>query len=107
MLELDIKRGWFKHIEGDQLEQLMTDTFGTVEKDDDKLLAYFGAMQPIRVWVRSKKTLCVDISTDTDVDEEMAMETIRAKNKFLEAATGFNAKKRTQRLKKKLKEGKA
>ena len=106
MMDVDIKRGWFKNIEGDKLEQLMVENFRKVEKEGDKLISHFGAMQPITVVVKNKSTLAIDIITDKDVDDETAMETIRAKNKFLEAATGFTAKQRSKRLQKKAKEGK-
>lgn len=31
----DVKRGHFKNIEGDQLEELMKEIFGSVEKEDE------------------------------------------------------------------------
>ena len=106
MQTLDIKRGHYKNLESMGLDNLMTEVFGNVEKDGEKYLANYGAMKPITVWVKSKKELCVDIVTEKDVNDETAMKTIRAKNDFLNRATGFSAKERSKRLQKKAKEGK-
>ncbi len=106
MQELDIKRGHFGKIEGDQLKHLMGDIFGGVEESEGgKLTSTFGAMAPISVWVKDKKALCIDIITQIEVDDKTAMDSIRAKNKFLEAATGFSAKERLKRAKNKAKKG--
>lgn len=106
MQTLDIKKGHYKNIEGQGLEQIMIDVFGDVNKDGEKFKANYGAMKPITVWIKSKKEICVDIVTEKDVDDDIALKTIRAKNEFLEKATGFNAKERSKRLQKKAKEGK-
>jgi hypothetical protein len=106
ILELDIKRGHFKNIEGDKLPNLMKEHFGNVKKDGEKLISNFGAMKPITVELKGKKALIVEIVTDKDAGENSAMETIRARNSFLLAATGFTTKERSKRLQKKAKEGK-
>lgn len=106
MQVLDIKRGHYKNLEEVGLERMMTEAFGQVEKDGDKLKANFGAMKPITVWIKSKKELCVDIVTEKDVPDETVMKTIKAKNDFLQRATGFSTKERSKRLQKKAKEGK-
>ncbi len=103
---LDIKRGHYKLIEGTKLEELMVEIFGKVDKDGEKLIAHYGAMQPITAWLKSNKELCVDIVTKADVDDQTVLETIRVKNDFLQRATGFSAKERSKRLQKKAKEGK-
>jgi hypothetical protein len=107
MQELDIKRGHYSNIEGEQLKDLMVEVFGDVsEIEDGKLSSTFGAMAPITAWIKDKKILCVEIYTNRDVDESTAMESIKAKNKFLEAATGYNSKERLKRLKDRAKKGK-
>jgi hypothetical protein len=106
MQTLDIKRGHYKTLEEIGLENMMTEAFGEVEKDGEKLVANFGALKPITVWIKSKKELCVDIVTAQDVSDETVMQTIRAKNDFLFKATGFSTKERSKRLQKKAKEGK-
>jgi hypothetical protein len=106
MQVFDIRRGHYKNIENNGLENMMTDIFGNVEMEGDRLKSSFGAMDPITVWVKSKKELCVDINTKTDVSDEEALNTIRAKNDFLQQATGFSTKERSKRMQKKAKEGK-
>jgi hypothetical protein len=103
--ELEIKRGHFKNVEGDKLNELMVKYFKTVKKDGEKISANFGAMKPIQVWIKGKNILCVEIITDKGADESVAMDTIRAKNGFLEEATGFTSGERAKRLQKKAKEG--
>jgi len=106
MQTFDIKRGHFKNLENNGLKNIMKETLGDVHKDGDKYVANFGAMKPITVWVQGKKELCVDIQTDTDVTDEVAMQTIKAKNEFLKMATGFSAKERGKRMQKKAGKGK-
>jgi hypothetical protein len=49
------------------------------------------------------KTLRVEIETDPSVeDDAVILATIRKRNAFLEAATGFSAKERVKRSKKKV-----
>jgi hypothetical protein len=103
--ELEIKRGHFKNVEGDKLNALMVKYFKTVKKDGDKIVANFGAMKPIEVWLKGKNLLCVEIITDKGADASIAMDTIKAKNGFLEEATGFTSGERAKRLQKKAKEG--
>lgn len=106
MQTLDIKRGHFKNLEDNGLENIMRETLGEVERDGDRYIANYGAMKPITVWVKSKKELCVDIVTSKDVSDDVVMDTIRAKNRFLQMATGFSTKERSKRVQKKAKEGK-
>ena len=101
MQEYDIRRGHFKNIEGDKLKELMESTFGKVEVDDSKLTIKFGALQPLIAWLKDKNVLCVDTTMTKDVSENEINDTIRKYNQFLEAATGFNAKERVKRAKKK------
>jgi hypothetical protein len=99
--EYDIRRGHFKNIEGDKLKELLESTFGKVEVDDNKLMIKFGALQPLTTWVKDKNVLCVDTTMNKDAPENEINDTIRKYNQFLEAATGFNAKQRVKRAKKK------
>ena len=101
MKEYDIRRGHFKNIEGDKLKDLMETTFGNVKTENEKLISQYGALQPLSTWVKSKNVLCVDMNMNKDVSEDEINETIRRYNRFLEAATGFNAKERVKRSKKK------
>jgi hypothetical protein len=106
MQELDIRRGHYSKIEGDQLKSMMEDIFGNVEESEkDKYSSKFGAMTPITAWLKDKKTLCIEITTNKDVDDNAALDSIKAKNHFLEAATGYTSKERLKRLKEKAKKG--
>jgi hypothetical protein len=48
----------------------------------------------------------VETESDKDASPELASDTIRRYNAFLESATGFNSKERSKRLQKKAKGGK-
>lgn len=50
------------------------------------------------------KTLLVEIEADPSVDDDEVLATIRKRNAFLEAATGFSAKERVKRSKKRVTE---
>ena len=102
MKEFEIKRGHFKNIEGEKLKELMESTFGNVEKNDEKLISKYGALQPLTTWLKEKNVLCVDTQMDNSVDESQINETIKRYNIFLEAATGFTSKERVKRAKKKI-----
>ncbi len=100
----DIKRGHFKSIEGGKLEELMKETFGTVESKDEKLITDYGAIKHLEVWTEGKTGLWIDIEMDDSPDDKVAMDTISRWNKFLQTATGFNAKERSKRAKAKAKD---
>lgn len=106
MQTFNIKRGHYKNLESAGLEKIMSEIFGEVEREGDKYKANYGAMKPITVWLKGKKELCVDIVTEKDVTDDIAIKTIKAKNDFLQKATGLSAKERSKRLQKKAKEGK-
>ena len=60
-MEYDIKRGWFKNIEGDLLEQMMAQVFGNVKKEGDLLVSSYGVLERIEVKILAKDKL--DIAT--------------------------------------------
>ena len=104
----DIKRGHWKAIDGDGLRNLMETHFdASVQVDGEGWHEVeYGALRPLRVKMLSKAEMEVLTVSDPDVPNEVASESIRRYNKFLEAATGFNSKQRSKRLQKKAKEGK-
>jgi hypothetical protein len=104
--EQDIKRGHYKNIEGDKLKGLIEEIFGSVEMDGDKYIVHFGALSPLTIWIKDKNSLCVDTCMNTDVDEDVAIDTRKKYNLFLDKSTGFNSKQRRDRIQKKAKEGK-
>lgn len=106
-MEYDIKRGWFKNIDGDLLEVMMGDVFGNVKKEGDVLVSSYGVLERIEVKVLSKDKL--DITTanrDGQMDDKAILDSKRKLNTFAEKATGFDAKARMKRAQKKAKEGK-
>jgi hypothetical protein len=107
--EFDIKRGHFKNIDGNKLRDIMCEVFGNVREVDDanyKLVASYGALAQLTVWIKDKSTLCVDTKMDRNVDEETTKNTINKYNEFMFKATGLTSKERRRRLEKKAKEGK-
>ena len=107
-MEYDIKRGWFKNIEGDLLEQMMADVFGNVSKEGDLLVSSYGVLDRIEVKVLAKDKL--DIATvnkeGAAASDDAILDSKRRLNEFAEKATGFDAKARMKRAQKKAKEGK-
>lgn len=105
-MDYDIKRGWFKNIEGNNLAQLMEDVFGNVTSEGSTLVSSFGVLDRIEVKVLSKEQL--DITTvngDRTFSDEEIIESKRKLNEFAEKATGFNAKARMKRAQDKAKKG--
>ncbi len=106
-MEYDIKKGWFKNIEGDLLEQMMADVFGNVRKEGDLLVSSYGVLERIEVKILAKDKL--DIATvnkeGAASDDEAILDSKRRLNTFAEKATGFDAKARMKRAQKKAKEG--
>lgn len=107
-MEYDIKKGWYKNIEGDLLEKMMADVFGNVEKEGDLLVSSYGVLDRIEVKVLAKDKL--DITTThkagCESDDEAILDSKRRLNDFAFKATGFDAKARMKRAQKKAKEGK-
>ncbi|MDI3483111.1 MAG: hypothetical protein PWQ88_982 [Candidatus Methanomethylophilaceae archaeon] len=106
MVEYDIKRGWYSKIEGDGLKRIMEEVFGEVRKEGEMLVSSYGAMRRVEVKILNKNLLHVATEADKEVDDAAILDSKRALNRFVEAATGFNAKERMKRAQKKAKEGK-
>lgn len=106
MQEYEIRRGHYSKIDGGKIEDILKAIFGKFEKKEDgSYETSFGALARLYVKIKDKKTLLVETTMNTKVDENIASETIKKYNAFLEAATGFTAKERSKRLQKKAKEG--
>jgi hypothetical protein len=103
--EYDIRRGFQENIEPDKLKALMKESFGNAEEKDGRLVSSFGALKELAAWPE-KKALRVETKMDPTVANDVAQETIRAYNSFLEKVTGYNSKERGKRLQKKAKDGK-
>lgn len=104
----DIKRGHWKVVDGDGLKEIMEQQFDVpVEVDGDGWhMVECGALKPLKAKMHSKSELEDITTSNPDVTEEVASDSIRRYNSFLQAATGFNSKERKKRLNKKAKEGK-
>lgn len=107
MKEFDIKKGWYGKIEGDQLPRMMEDIFGNVAEENGSFVSSFGVMARIEAKIVSKTVISIDtVNADGTFSDEMILDSKRALNKFMEQATGFDAKARMKREQKKAKEGK-
>ena len=106
MQEYEVRRGHQENISPEKLRAHMKEVFGNVEEKDGKFVSSFGALKEIVAWPAKKNILGIDTKMDTTVANEVAQETIKAYNKFLETATGFTSKERGKRIQKKAKEGK-
>lgn len=84
----------------------MKDIFGNASERDGKLVSSFGALKELAAWASAKNVLSIDTEMDPTVGDQVAQDTIKAFNTFLERATGFSAKERAKRAQKKAKEGK-
>ena len=106
MQEYEVRRGHQENIEPAKLRSHMQDVFGNVQEKDGKLVSSFGALKEIAAWQGKKNALMVNTTMDPTVGNDVAQQTIKAYNTFLERATGFTAKERGKRAQKKAKEGK-
>jgi len=105
MQEYELKRGFQDNIQPDKLKALMQEAFGNVQEKEGKLTSSYGALKEIQAWP-GKKTLFVNTTMDPSVPNDVAGNTIKAYNTFLEKATGMTSKERGKRAQKKAKEGK-
>ncbi|MDR0523298.1 MAG: DUF5611 family protein [Candidatus Methanoplasma sp.] len=105
-MDYDIKKGWFKNIDGDLLEKLMAETFGNVSREGEALVSSYGVLARIEVRVASKDRM--EISTANrqgEMGDDEILDSKRRLNAFAEKATGFDAKARMKRAQDKAKKG--
>jgi len=81
------------------LEEVCRTCFGSARAEGDAVVASYGAISSLSVRVAGRE-LAVDLTMNPRVPEEVARETIRRYNQFLESATGFSSKERAKRLRK-------
>lgn len=105
-MDYDIKKGNYGNLEGDGLKKMMESAFGTVKAEADILVSSYGAMTRIEVKLISKTLMDISAVTDRNASPDLAADTIKKWNEFLEQATGFSSKERRNRLQKKAKDGK-
>ena len=99
MEAFDVRKANVGKLASGGLNGIVAGMFSDYTAEGEKIIIRFGALQPMTVWLENKK-LCVDIVTDKNVDSDTVLKSISMRNKFLEAATGYNAKERLKRLKK-------
>ncbi|MBQ8179553.1 MAG: DUF5611 family protein [Candidatus Methanomethylophilaceae archaeon] len=105
-MDYDIKRGWYKNIEGDLLAKMMEDVFGNVTPEGELLVSSYGVLARIEVRVLAKdKMEIVTVNRDGPSGDDEILDSKRRLNLFAEKATGFDAKTRMKRAQKKAKEG--
>ena len=106
-MDYDIKKGWYKNIEGDLLAQLMQEVFGNVVAEGETLVSTYGVLERIEVKVLAKdKREIVTVNKPGTATDDEILDSKRKLNAFAEKATGFDAKARMKRAQKKAKEGK-
>ncbi|OGS44883.1 MAG: hypothetical protein A3K76_03090 [Euryarchaeota archaeon RBG_13_57_23] len=105
MQQYEIKRGLQENLQKDKLKVTLQDVFGKAEEKDGRMVSSFGALKELKAWGEGKR-LCVETTMDTNVSNDIAAQTIKAYNVFLERVTGLTAKERGKKSQKAAKEGK-
>ncbi|MCL5962820.1 MAG: DUF5611 family protein [Candidatus Thermoplasmatota archaeon] len=95
----DIKKN--HKLDQDILYKIVTDLFGNCTVIDKKIHVIYGALNPLAVWIDNKK-LMVESNMKKDVTSDVAIDTIKKYNKFLEYATGMTVLERVKKEKKKV-----
>ena len=98
-----MKRGHGKSLEDGGLKSLMEEEFGEITEEGNNLTASFKALKEINVEFVSITEILVGTEMDPSASLEDATEAHQAYNRFMEAATNFNAKQRVDRAKAKAK----
>lgn len=102
MEEFQIKRGFTKDLDKNMVQQLI-ECFNVepVEADGHYTIS-FGALNRFDVSLGTAgKSIIVDIEADPSAgDDQVILDTIRRRNTYLLAVTGFSAKERAKKAKK-------
>lgn len=105
-MDYDIKKGWFKNVEGDLLPAMIKEVFGSVDTDGEYYVSSYGVMSVVKIRVVSKDKM--EIITETSkvgLTDDAILDSKRRLNIFAEKATGFDAKARMKRAQQKAKKG--
>ena len=103
MQSFEVKRGHGKSLENGGLKSLMEEQFGEIGEEGNLFSASFKALKKIEVEFVSISEIRVKTETDIEASPEDSLEAHQAYNRFMEAATSFNAKQRVDRAKAKAK----
>ena len=103
MNSFEVKRGHGKTLENGGLKTLIEEEFWDINEDGTKFSASFKALKAINVEFVSKTEIHVATELDPEASLDDATEAHQAYNRFMQAATNFNAKQRVDRAKAKAK----
>lgn len=81
------------------LERILGTHLESVARAGSDVTASYGAIVRLAAHADGK-SLAIDVTTNPKVPADVAAETVRRYNRFLEEATGFTAKERAKRLRK-------
>jgi hypothetical protein len=79
--------------------QIAQTVFDSASAEGPAVVTSFGALVRLKGWAEGK-TLGIEVQMNPKVPDELARETIRRYNVFLEQVTGYNAKERAKRARK-------
>ncbi|AGK61221.1 Uncharacterized protein conserved in archaea [Archaeoglobus sulfaticallidus PM70-1] len=99
MRKYKFKRGYKPTPE--RLEEHIEKYFGEFKREGEVYITKFGAIGELRMWFEGK-LLCVESKTNPNVAEDIALNTLKTYNRFLEDLTGYTAKERQKMLKKEI-----
>ncbi len=91
------KRG-YKPTE-ERLEEMIVKHFGEFRKEGEYYIVSFGAVEELKMKLDGKK-LMAETKTNPKAPSDLAMETIKRYNRFLQELTGYSAKERQKLMKK-------
>ena len=103
MQSFEVTRGHGKTLEDGGLKTLMEEEFGDVDENNNLYSGSFKALKSINVEFASITEIRVSTETNIEASPEDSLAAHQAYNRFMEAATGFNAKQRVDRAKAKAK----
>ena len=104
MRDYPIKRSYKKRLKEGALRELMEKHFENVKEDGEYITGSYGAMKLIKARFDGN-VLWVETETDPSASDDIALDTVKVYNRFLEEATGYTAKERKKLLNKLAKEG--
>jgi len=88
----DFKRGHRKSLE--EIAGIMEELFGGVKREGEHLVASFGTLERIEVWLEGSKMA----ATTSARREGDAQKTLKRWNEFLYRVTGYTAKERKKKM---------
>ncbi|ADI73894.1 conserved hypothetical protein [Methanohalobium evestigatum Z-7303] len=95
-----LKRGYKP--DSDRIYSILDECFPTeIKCEDDKFITSYGALDKVEVWLEGKKMAVETESADeTELDDELILDTNKRFRDFLYQATGYTAKERVKMAKK-------